>query len=321
MIHNSFTGAVPCAGPKIMFDILLIIACALSSCSDSIGINQTEESKFVIFAFPTVSDTIPITVSLTRPIGQAVLTINGIKVSCTVNGKEDEIILSDSTNVSGLPVLTYYAIGKHKAGDNVNITVSPLPVGEGTGVGSVSCFGSTTIPPLPTLDSVRLDTTFHKEDYYTDARISFHKIDGVSYYATRLQGMDYFSDSDSTSYEYKEVETSMEPLLNDLTDAELGFGTKNDFYHQMYVFDPSSVKSNTVTVHLNTVQQMYTRAYRVELYSLTPEYYFMMKSINDIKNNEMGEHGLAFIRPTYTNIQGGYGCVAGYGCVKSQWLK
>lgn len=299
--------------------IFSFFVCMLASCSDNLDIKQTEAPKFVVYAFPTVSDTIPITVSVTRPIGQAALTINGITISCTVNGKEDEIILSDSTNVSGLPVLTYNAIGKHNVDDKISISViSSHPYGGG---GGGEAYGSTIIPPLPTLDSVRLDTTFHKEDYYTDARISFHKIDGGSYYATRLQGKDYFSESDSTSYEYKEIETSMEPLLNDLTDAELGFGTKNDFYHQMYVFDPSSIKSNTVTVHLNTVQRIYTQAYRVELYSLTPEYYFMLKSINDIKNNEMGEHGLAFIRPTYTNIQGGYGCVAGYGCVKSQWLK
>lgn len=300
----------------ILFSFL---ACLLTSCSDNKDIKQTEVPKFVIYAFPAVGDTIPITVSVTRPIGQAVPVINSIRASCVVNGSEDDVVLADSDNVSGLPVLTYHAVGKHKVGDNIRISVNCSPTIGGKVVGDA--YGSTTIPPSPNLDSIRLDTTFHKEDYYTDARVSFHKVDGVSYYAARLQGMDYFSESDSTSYEYKEVETSMEPLLNDLTDAELGFGTKNDFYHLMYVFDPSSIKSDIVTVHLNTVQRIYTQAYRAELYSLTPEYYFMLKSINDINNNEMGEHGLAFIRPTYTNVQGGYGCVAGYGCVKSRWLK
>lgn len=299
--------------------IFSFFAYLLTSCSDSIDIKQTEYPKFVIYAFATVGDTIPITVSVTRPIGQAVPVINGIKVSCVVNGSEDNVVLADSTNVSGIPVWTYYALGKHKVRDKIKVSVNSSPP-YGGGVGG-EAYGCTIIPPSPNMNSIRLDSTFHKEDYYTDIRISLHKVEGVSYYATRLQGMDYFSESDSTSYEYKEVETSMEPLLNDLTDAELGFGTKNDFYHLMYVFDPSSIKSDLVTVHLNTVQRIYTQEYRAELYSLTQEYYFMLKSINDIKNNEMGEHGLAFIRPTYTNVQGGYGCVAGYGCVKSRWLK
>lgn len=290
----------------------------LASCSDSIGIKQTELPKFVIYAFPTVSDTIPITVSVTRPIGQVSSTVKGIRVLCMTNGNEDKVFFDDSDNVSGITVLTYYAVGTHNVGDKISISVD---CDDRQQQEPHRAMGSTTIPPMPALDSIRIDTTFHKEDYYTETKISFHKIDGVSYYAARLQGMDYFSESDSTSYEYKEVETSMEPLLNNLTDAELGFGTKNDFYNQMYVFDPSSLKSNMVTIHLNTVQQIYTRAYSAELYSLTPEYYFMLKSINDIKNNEMGEHGLAFIRPTYTNVHGGYGCVAGYGCVKSKWLK
>lgn len=299
----------------ILFPILL---CLLTSCSDSISIRQTEVPKLVIYAFPTVGDTIPIIVSVTRPIGQTASTINDIRVSCSVDGNEDDVVFADSENVSGLPVLKYYAIGKHSIGANVKISaISSALYGEEM----QEAYGSTIIPPLPTLDSVRLDTTFHKEDYYTDIRISLHKIDSVSYYGARILGKDYFSESDSTSYEYKELETDMEPLLNDLTDAELGFGTKNDFYHFMYVFDPSSVKSKIVTVHLNTIQQIYTLGYRLELYSLTPEFYFMLKSINDIKNNEMGEHGLAFIRPTYTNVEGGYGCVAGYGCIKSQWLK
>ena len=104
-------------------------------------------------------------------------------------------------------------------------------------------------------------------------------------------------------------------------DTELNFGTKNDFYHLMYVFDSSQVASRTVTLHLCVLEQSYTSAYRVELFSLSPEFYHMLKSINDINNNDIGAHGLAFIQPTYTNISGGYGCVAGYGCVKSAWLR
>ena len=89
----------------------------------------------------------------------------------------------------------------------------------------------------------------------------------------------------------------------------------------MSFFDSSQVTSQAVTLHLCVLELSYTSAYRVELFSLSPEFYHMLKSINDINNNDIGAHGLAFIQPTYTNISGGYGCVAGYGCVKSAWLR
>lgn len=166
-----------------------------------------------------------------------------------------------------------------------------------------------------------MDTIFHKEDDYTRFRVAFHKTHGVQYYAVRVKGMEYFESVDSVSCVSEEIETSLEPLLNGLTDTELNFGTNNDFYHLMYVFDSSQVTSQAVTLRLCVLGQPYTSAYRVELFSLSPDFYQVLKSINDINNNDIGTHGLAFIQPTYTNISGGYGCVAGYGCVKSAWLR
>ena len=276
---------------QVLFFILITL-CILTSCGDNIDIRQGETPKFVIYAFPNASDTIPITISVTKPAGHKTPALSHatIGVTCLINGKVDEIKFADSSNVSGLPVFTYYAIGKE-------------------------------IPEASCIDSVSIDTIFNKEDYYTRLKISFNKTHDVQYYAARVKGMEYFESVDSISCVSEEIETSLEPLLNGLTDTELNFGTKNDFYHLMYVFDSSQVASRTVTLHLCVLEQSYTSAYRVELFSLSPEFYHMLKSINDINNNDIGAHGLAFIQPTYTNISGGYGCVAGYGCVNSAWLR
>ena len=228
-------------------------------------------------------------------------------------------MFADSSDVSSLPVLTYYAIGKHKTGDRVRVSV--VPTSHQDGLDLTKAWGETQIPESPSIDSISMDTIFHKEDNYTRLKVAFHKTHGVQYYAARVKGMEYFESVDSVSCVSEEIETSLEPLLNGLTDTEISFGTNNDFYHLMYVFDSSQVTSQAVTLHLCVLGQPYTSAYRVELFSLSPEFYQMLKSINDINNNDIGAHGLAFIQPTYTNISGGYGCVAGYGCVKSQWLE
>ena len=238
---------------------------------------------------------------------------------CLIDDKADEIIFADSSNVSGLPVLTYYAIGKHKTGDRIRVSVEPTS--HQNDLNLEKAWGETEIPEPPSIDSIYMDTRFHKEDDYTRLKVSFSKTRGVQYYATKVKGMEYFESVDSVSYVSEEIETSLEPLLNGLTNTEFNFGTKNDFYHMMYVFDSSQVASQEVTLHLCVLGQSYTSAYSVEQFSLSPEFYQMLKSINDINNNDIGAHGFAFIQPTYTNITGGYGCVAGYGCVKSQWLK
>lgn len=306
---------------KQILSFILITLCILTSCGDNIDIRQGETPKFVIYAFPSASDTIPITISVTKPAGHntPALSHATISVTCLTNGKADEIIFADSSNVSGLPVLTYYAIGKHKTGDRVRVSVEPASHQDGLDL--TKAWGETQIPESPSIDSISMDTIFHKEDDYTRLKVSFNKTHGVQYYAARVKGMEYFKSVDSVSCVSEEIETSLEPLLNGLTDTELNFGTNNDFYHLMYVFNSSQVTLQALTLHLCVLEQLYTSAYRVELFSLSPEFYQMLKSINDINNNDIGAHGLAFIQPTYTNISDGYGCVAGYGCVKSQWLK
>ena len=300
---------------------ILFVFCILTSCSDNIDIRQGEAPKFVIYAFPSVSDTIPITISVTQPADYHTPAISHAKINvmCLINDKADEIIFADSSNVSGLPVLTYYAIGKHKTGDRIRVSVEPT--GHQNDLNLERAWGETEIPESPSIDSISMDTIFHKEDDYTRLRVAFHKTHGVQYYAARVKGMEYFESVDSVSCVSEEIETSLEPLLNGLTDTELNFGTNNDFYHLMYVFDSSQVTSQAVTLRLCVLGQPYTSAYRVELFSLSPDFYQVLKSINDINNNDIGTHGLAFIQPTYTNISGGYGCVAGYGCVKSAWLR
>lgn len=305
---------------QVLFSILITL-CMLTSCGDNIDIRQGEPPKFVIYAFPSASDTISITISVTKPAGHntPALSHATISVTCQTNGKADVIMFADSSNVSGLPVLTYYAIGKHKTGDRVRVSV--VPASHQDGLDLTKAWGETQIPESPSIDSISMDTIFHKEDDYTRFRVAFHKTHGVQYYAVRVKGMEYFESVDSVSCVSEEIETSLEPLLNGLTDTELNFGTNNDFYHLMYVFDSSQVTSQAVTLRLCVLGQPYTSAYRVELFSLSPDFYQVLKSINDINNNDIGTHGLAFIQPTYTNISGGYGCVAGYGCVKSAWLR
>ena len=71
------------------------------------------------------------------------------------------------------------------------------------------------------------------------------------------------------------------------------------------------------TLHLDTYsnsyrQSFYSFSYVVDLYKVTPEYYRFLKSINDAQSNSWADVGLMQVTPTYSNVKGGFGVVAGY---------
>ena len=86
----------------------------------------------------------------------------------------------------------------------------------------------------------------------------------------------------------------------------------------MYVFDNSSFGQLTTTLRLCTIQQPRQKVLRVHLFALSLEYYQMLRSLNDRDNNDIGRYGLSMIYSTYSNVHGGYGCVAGYVAVEPQ---
>ena len=60
--------------------------------------------------------------------------------------------------------------------------------------------------------------------------------------------------------------------------------------------------------------------YKLRLYTLSPEMYRYLKSLNDNANNELGHAGLAPLRNLYTNVEGGFGVLGGCRIVETGWL-
>ena len=295
------------------FLLYLIVAISLVSCQDTISLDQIKgKNALVVYAFPTTNDTIIINISASQPIRGNSEGLSITSVRCTTNGIDDLIVDADYTNDSETTVATYYAIGEHSIGDEIQITVNDdnLP--------TVSA--RTIIPASKAIEATKIDTTFYKGSLYTRLRLTFEDNESSTYYAVRVVGL-YVPEDESTKgrTEFVELETSAEPILNNYSNAELGFGSWNDYYHNMYIFDDSSFKNRSATLHLYTRQKSWLESYKVQLFVLSPEYYRMLKSLNDIKNNNIGSNGLSFMFSTYTNVNGGYGCVAGYSMDETIW--
>lgn len=63
------------------------------------------------------------------------------------------------------------------------------------------------------------------------------------------------------------------------------------------------------------------KQYKVYLYSLSEEFYRYLKSLNEQKNNELGNVELAPMRATYTNVENGFGLVGGCCLRQTEWME
>lgn len=302
----------------IWFKNICWVACVsvlliCGSCQDEIGLGQLKsESRLVMYAFPTDSDTIAVSVSVTRPVKGWQAELKNVVVSGRTNGVADAIRYAGRGQHAGFPLFTFYAIGHHKEGDTITIAV------KADGFPCVS--GTTIIPSRAVIHAAILDTIVHKGEYYSQVRLMFGRQRHGKYYGARVLGKSVF-DGDSVGYEYLEVETELEPLLNNYTNTDIEFGTWNSYYHQLYAFEDPEPSAQYRSLRLSVLQRPWWKAYQAQLFSLSEEYYLFLKSLNDSENNEIGKYGLSLMTSSYTNVKGGYGCVAGYSRAKSSWLQ
>ena len=114
-----------------------------------------------------------------------------------------------------------------------------------------------------------------------------------------------------------------EPLLSNSSNIDFDLSDwDSDFFRYIYNFDNFSFDGGKATLHLYIDSWLNGSVfYRPHLLAISPEYNNMLRSLNDISNNDFGKHGLAFAYITYTNVHGGFGCIGAYAEVVGDWLK
>ena len=126
--------------------------------------------------------------------------------------------------------------------------------------------------------------------------------------------------------EVQAIDTDKEPVLNKQTklDEDLGFDGY-EYFDDSYIFDDRLFDGKRYVLHLGMINsldfngffsnfwdQLYGFTYIVKLYKLTPEYYRYLSAINSAKSNSWAEAGIMQVTPTYSNVKGGFGVVAGF---------
>lgn len=287
--------------------LLLLVACRDSLHLEPMGGNN----RLVVYAFPAPGDGFDIHVSVSRSLAGRSEQLRMVAMICRNNGVDCPIRQVADTILGEFPTIVYHVSGSFSAGDQVDLHA------EAVGMAAVSA--STIIPHPTSAILLGSDTICYQGYAYTQMRLMVEGAATLTYYAVRVENRcNDENEQEESGRDYLQLETTLEPLLNHYTDADLNFGAWNDYYHNMYVFDNSSFGQSTATLRLCTIQQSRLKVLQVHLFALSLEYYQMLRSLNDRDNNDVGRYGLSMIFSTYSNVHGGYGCVAGYVAVEPQ---
>jgi hypothetical protein len=293
----------------------------------------------VAYCFPSNSDSTFISLSKSSPVktkkgisGDNTAMINDAKITYKVNGVERDVHLLSN----GI----YYVKGGNKAGDDIEMTASA------DNLNSVNA--STVIPEAPIMDSVRYKRVRESDNDgnmvdYNQLQVTFKDVPNQhDYYAVKvlIKHMKGFGTGEwddkgnqtvtwqviDSTYTWAYIDIERESLISTISSTDEDYGFSDDFYQYFYIFDGATIDGRTYTLHLNISDQTidgydFTQYYKVYLYKLTPEYYKLVKSINDENNNDLAKYGLSQITPTFTNVNGGIGALAGYNVIESDWIK
>ena len=133
---------------------------------------------------------------------------------------------------------------------------------------------------------------------------------------------------------FRSMVTTSEPLINKKSELDDDFGfDEYKYFDDVYIFNDRTINGQTYTMHLEVNSndsywhtydgwdRLFGFTYNVQLCKVTPEYYRFLKSINDAQSNSWADAGLMQVTPTYSNVKGGFGVVAGFNvCEASKYI-
>lgn len=328
---------------------ILTASVVVASCKSDryIDISDLNEpDKVVINCFPTTNGYTEVFVSKSRKRTEEDTGVfnkpNVVSLGYDVNGKRQSVRRLEGKRV-------FYATDyKQETGDRVRVTVQAE---EMPGV-----WAETTIPEAVPIEKISAEvkgTGMYKtnqlaitlkdpagEGNHYAVQVVENFITKCSYEYDKEGGVIKTDKPDTLSF-LCNVETQYEPLLSGMNFANLllNEGSMN-FLHRFYIFSDESIDGKTYTMNLrinanfsgipiyrnegkyyNTdikEEDVTRHSFFVTLFSITPEFYNFMKSLNDLYDNELGEAGISVMMPIYTNVNGGLGIVAGYNTSRKE---
>lgn len=308
--------------------IYLIMTAVLSSCNYHFELDEVDaREKLVLYCFPSNNDTTIIQLSRSVPVNKKEpqdKSVRNANILFTVNGEKQSVYWNEDST-SSVPARCFYALGKWKRNDNLHLQVAA------TGLQTVSA--QTFMPDNFPLKEFKMIPKGGSENalqilvtFADDSRIK-------DYYGIRLIKKEIKTTDNKEEISYHSVEFDLkdEPLLNNLSDLDEIFMFSNHFFRNLYIWDDKKIQGKEYTLRLNMDYRKdydvdwdnfsYRAEYKLYFYMLSPEFYDYFRTLNNINNNDLGNHGLSPTLHHYTNVSGGIGVMGACRITETEWLK
>lgn len=308
--------------------IYLILIVVLSSCSYHFELDEVDASeKLVLYCFPSNKDTTVIQLSRSVSVGKREpldKSARNADIHFTVNGKEQAIYWNEDST-SSLPAKCYYTLGKRGKNDCLQLQVAS------TGLPAITA--RTFMPDIFPLKEIRLAPRGSSENTL-QVLVTFKDDEGTNdYYGIQMMKKQIRTEDNEEDVSFYSVEFDLkgEPLLDNQSDLDEIFMLSNCFFGNLYIWSDDKIQGKEYTLRLNMDYQKdfeydwdnssYREEYKIYLYKLSPEFYNYFKTLNNINNNDLGNHGLSPIHHHYTNVSNGIGVVGACQITETEWLK
>lgn len=308
--------------------IFLLMIVGMISCDHSFDLKEVDsQEKLVLYCFPSNQDTTIIQLSRSIPVGHKERLEKGVSDTSAifmVNGEEQHIYWNE-TSTSTLPAQCYYIVKALGANDQIQFQakVKNLP----------EIYAHTVIPTAFPLNTIKLIVK-NRSNNILQVQIAFDDdIKTKDYYGVRIVKKETtkLDGKEEILYRNAELDLKNEPLLNDLSDLDQLFMFGNQYFRNLYIWSDDNIQGKNYTLHLNMDYQKnfsvdwnnysYKVEYKICLYKFSPEFYFYLKAINSISNNNLSNHGFSPILYHYTNVVNGIGVLGGCQITETEWLK
>ena len=326
---------------KLFKSICLLFAVFTASCDSYFDIGDlATDSRLVLYCMPVAGcDTTVIQLSKSIPVGGVGLPTYGLpgaEVKFSVNGEEKQVLWNEEAK-GVLPSLCYYSVAEIKADDRIEVSA------DFKGLPTVT--SSTVVPQAFPMEKVEL-IRMPGEDSRMQVRVTFTDPDGSDDFfgvkMVRQEVMQESADGVVTDIRFRSIVPcgftfEDEPVFNNKVGLDAALDFDYDYYDHLYIWSDSDIKGQRYTLRMDThylkpsdysytdwngiiIEGKVYYRYKIYLYRLSKESYSFLKSVNDIENNNIGSHGFAPVKVSYTNVSDGFGVVGGCQIIESPWL-
>lgn len=311
--------------------ICFVFVFLCSACTYEFDLNQPKcTEKPVLYAFPGNRDTLVIQFTKSVPVYSAdslLPAIRDARISVEIGGQTCQALWNEEATTS-IPAQCYYV-------------VRPISVGQRVFVRAVKdgfpeLSAETSVPELIPMEEWRIDSIVTNNSKQICFQVGFRDPGGSRFYGLRIEkrvDVEVHNQEDGDyQYSYRTTEYCSlddEPLLNEKNGLE-GFLTENKKYDDnFYIWDNKTILGKKYMLKLSAspeysiFNENYTSIvyYRIAFYTLSDAYFHYLERKNEILNNDLGDMGMAPNRPSYTNVKGGLGVVAGYQVQYTPWVR